>query len=90
MSEPFHLKSFAEISEALDAMAIALLSVEFVPVGDSGEGDGACPACGWSEWRPVGYVGAWHRETCRVDIGLTKAGFPDQASRDAARKKLGL
>lgn len=31
-----------------------------------------------------------HDATCALDAALTKAGLPDQASRDAARKELGL
>lgn len=31
-----------------------------------------------------------HDATCALDMALTKAGLPDQASRDAARKELGL
>lgn len=30
-----------------------------------------------------------HEPDCTLDAALTKAGLPDQASRDAARKKLG-
>lgn len=39
----------------------------------------ACPSCGYD---PP------HNEGCRLDAALTKAGLPDQASRDEARKMM--
>lgn len=41
-----------------------------------------CPCC-------LGETPA-HDNACRIDSALTKAGLPDQASRDAARRELGL
>lgn len=62
-------------------MARALLRVEW---GFSGKGPyGYCEACGTNcEHR--------HKDDCLVDAALAKAGLPDQASRDAARKELGI
>jgi hypothetical protein len=49
--------------------------------------DDACPRCGC--WGPISTNGkAEHEPLCSLNAALTAAGFPDQASRDAAREAL--
>lgn len=60
----------------------ALLAVEWVPMTMLAYPSiRACAKC--TEMRGLG-----HKPTCSTDAALTAAGFPDQASRDEARKRM--
>ena len=59
----------------------ALLSVE---LSMAGMYRGLCPECRYGNHDSV----AMHREGCAIDVALTAAGFPDAASRDAARERM--
>jgi hypothetical protein len=70
----------------------ALLSVEWngrSNIEPRGRETWRCPECGEHQPRWDGGVygdgSPDHEPGCIVDIALTKAGYPDQASRDAAR-----
>lgn len=67
--------------QAAPEICRALLAVEWGGLTNYGTAE-ACPYCGGESRR--------HEEGCIVDAALTEAGLPDQASRDAARKELGL
>jgi hypothetical protein len=49
-----------------------------------------CPRCRVFECSDDPTFHGKHIEDCALDAALTKAGLPDQASRDAARKEIGL
>jgi hypothetical protein len=78
----------AELAAAAPALVRALLWSEWgvesrasndgtqVPSADPE--DRSCPGCGYRS----------HDEGCRIDAALTSAGFPDEASRKAAREFL--
>lgn len=81
----FTTEKIAALCAAAPDMCRALLAVEWIDY------DEHCPFCRAERGvsavpgrRPVVH------ESCWVDVALTKAGLPDQASRDAARKELGL
>lgn len=79
----------ATIAAAAPALVRALLLAEVgvhtVAVGDeNGEGDPECGVC--SEAAAWGRQPDPHANGCALDAALTAAGFPDRASRDAARK----
>lgn len=58
-------------------MCRVLLELEW----SSPSGSFECPACQrWSTYE--------HETTCSLDAALTKAGLPDQFSRDEARKRI--
>lgn len=80
-------KRLAHASAAPD-MCRALLVVEWFPFPD---GD-ACPHCDAPLFMPEGYgmpaTRGAHNPDCASDTALTKAGLPDQESRDAARKEM--
>lgn len=84
---PKIMAAYREAKAAPD-MCRALLAVEW-SVRDSllGPDRLRCPSCGCSR-RSLG--GDGHDPSCLIEPALTKAGLPDQASRDAARKELGL
>jgi len=70
---------FARLAAAAPALVRALLAVEW----DDYEGCPCCPSC--NEARD----GNGHDSgACPVDAALTRAGFPDAASRDAARARM--
>jgi hypothetical protein len=73
------------ISAAPD-MCRALLAVEWKGLTNYGTA-ASCPECD-EEQRFGCHLG--DTIPCALDAALTKAGLPDQASRDAARKELGL
>jgi|SRR5882762_2583729 len=66
---------------AAPEMCRALLAVEWGGTGNYGS-CAACPDCGGEGHR--------HESDCDLDTAITKAGLPDQESRDAARKELGI
>lgn len=82
----------AKFAAAATDMCRALLAVEW---GDMG-GDFApcCPKCHGPEPLDGPDEGLHsifgHSRDCALDAALTKAGLPDQASRDEARKELGI
>lgn len=83
--EDFEAESL--LSAAPD-MCRALLVIEWN--GMAYGNTACCPACG-NIWEGEGsQPRETHADACKVDIALTKSGLPDQASRDAARKELGL
>lgn len=76
---PFHLtEARAELASAAPEMCRALLVVEYAT---HRQGGAECPICA----EPPG-----HHHACLIDAALTKAGLPDQESRDAARKEVGI
>jgi hypothetical protein len=50
----------------------------------------ACPWCPYVFYEKTTLKGFFHHPDCPIDAALTKAGLPDQASRNAARGELGL
>lgn len=76
-----------ELMAAAPDICRALLAVEWSERPTMGKNRLRCPSCGCS-LRSLG--GDGHDPSCLIDAALTKAGLPDQASRDAARKELGL
>jgi hypothetical protein len=67
---------------AAPALVRALLAVEWVPMTMLAYPSiMACAKC--TEMRRLG-----HKPTCSTDAALSAAGFPDQASRDAARERM--
>jgi len=79
----------AEFAAAAPDMCRALLAVEW---GDTGS-DWApcCPYChGPSPLQGLEHHYLGHDANCKLDAALTKAGLPDQAPRDAARKEMGI
>jgi hypothetical protein len=73
----------AELAAAAPAMVRALLKTEWRHL----VGGKFCDACSWRP-SPGDSVFDRHSSGCAVDEALTAAGFPDQASRDAARRHL--
>lgn len=71
--------------EIVEALTGALLAVEWRPGDDV---DWLCVSCG-SDRRGVHCYGCAPGTVCEVDVALTVAGFPDQASRDAERARRG-
>lgn len=63
-----------------ESMRRALLTVEWIDTAFFTTQ--VCPSCECTHF--AGHV------DCKLDTALTKAGLPDQASRNAARKELGL
>lgn len=49
-----------------------------------------CPWCPYVFYEHITLKNFFHHPNCPVDAALTKAGLPDQESRDAARKELGI
>jgi len=72
------MNRFAEVGPAL---LRALLLVEWDKVSSSPESP-ECPLCG----RAQADARYGHQAACILDVALTAAGFPDQVSRDAARR----
>ena len=68
----------ATLMTAAPEMCRALLIVEYAT---HRQGSAECPICAM----PPG-----HHHECHIDAALTKAGLPDQESRDAARKEIGI
>ena len=73
----------AALAASAPAMARALLAVEF---SITGMYRGICPACG--PGRSHSSDGLRHTPSCALDQALIAAGFPDQASRDEARRNI--
>ena len=72
-------KADVTLAAAAPALVRALLLVEWGACDSQFTDEPACPGC----------VGVGEHETgCSVDAALTLAGFPDAASRDAARAEL--
>lgn len=85
----------AKLAAAAPDMCRALLAVEWN--GDrSGCRDGCpsmCPDCRGLQrrWEHANWVlDKGHKKDCTLDSALIKAGLPDQESRCAARKELGI
>lgn len=78
----------AKLAAAAPQLVRALLAVEWggMEPGMDGGGEACCPDCGNFHFVAGGPT---HRDWCSVDAALTAAGFPDQASRDEARKLMG-
>lgn len=70
-------------------MCRALLAVEWKGPPSPNDWMSECPYCRGRR-RPKKLDLFGHQDKCALDAALTKAGLPDQASRDAARKELGL
>lgn len=78
----------AQLAAAAPDMCRALLAVEWN--GMAYGNTACCPACG-NIWEGEGsQPRETHAEACKLDAALTKADLPDQASRDAARKEIGI
>jgi hypothetical protein len=73
----------AQLAAAAPAMVRALLAAEYTVPGLYRP---LCGACAFG--RLMSDADPRHTPTCPVDQALTAAGFPDQASRDAARRHL--
>lgn len=69
------------LASAAPEMVRALLLVEW----NGGAGRGDCSDCEADRYLDGGH----HASDCDLDAALTKAGFPDQVSRDAGRKEMG-
>lgn len=77
--EPSLCRGHYQIAAAAPALVRALLQSELAFDVDQSESTRHfCPAC--DETAPGHYAG------CPLDAALTAAGFPDQASRDDARR----
>jgi hypothetical protein len=74
------------LAAAAPALVRALLMVEWHRTLKCPEG--VCVVCNSS--RKSGHGVAWteQRPQCDLNVALTAAGFPDQASRDAARERM--
>lgn len=68
----------AKLAAAAPALVRALLPLEWSGCDNWGA-QGQCPECGHD---------IDHTKTCSIDAALVGAGFPDAASRDAAREVL--
>jgi hypothetical protein len=91
-----------EMLSAAPDMCRALLAVEWAAVEWAGtcnshevmcyEPHAICPKCGGADPHEsfVHPDEAGHHHDCTFDAALTKCGLSDQASRDAARKELGI
>lgn len=79
---------WADLVSAAPEMCRALLAVEWF---EHDEGGIYCSYChnGHDQKHPHSIAGEF-KGPCIVDVALTKAGLPDQASRDAARKEMGI
>jgi hypothetical protein len=78
------------LAAAAPALVRALLAVEWGGY-DRDMSTGACPDCpalDSPEPNKKHDAGWRHGAGCLVDNALTAAGFPDQASRDEARKRI--
>lgn len=78
----------AKLAAAAPDMCRALLAVEWKGQPSPRDGMSRCPCCRGR--RRVGKLDFFGHEDCWIDVALTKAGLPDQESRNAARKELGL
>lgn len=77
----------AAIAAAAPALVRALLGVEW----DGGDSCGmsVAPCCGADKYPTHGLDSDRHHGPgCDLDAALTSAGFPDQASREAAREAI--
>jgi hypothetical protein len=77
----------AELASAAPAMVRALLKTEWRHLVGGKFCDG-CPDNNPTPDTPYEPVFDRHSPGCVIDQALTAAGFPDQASRDAARRHL--
>jgi hypothetical protein len=80
------------LAAAAPALVRALLGAEWATNSDA-EYTPRCPDCGvmvslGAEYEYSPTTPGVHLEGCIVEVALTAAGFPDQASRDEARKKI--
>lgn len=85
--EPAHCVARAALAAAAAQLARALLAVEWngVQVGRVRH----CPSCRGAERHGRDYNGVSLDDgKCDLDDALTRAGFPDQASRDEARRMM--
>lgn len=79
----------AKLAMAAPEMCRALLAVEWGAKHIQGLAV-ACPGCGARRGLTFEIDYGKHDALCILDAVLTKAGLPDQKSRDAARKELGI
>lgn len=83
---------YERVREQRDELRNALLEVEWTGGHETGVDSGCESCCPCCDVEPEIFGGKCfsHTVDCKLDAALTKAGLPDQASRDAARKELGL
>lgn len=84
---PFYMtQSRTHLAASAPDMCRVLLAVEWTSVEvEMGHLSPECPQC-----CVVKYRNNEHHKECTLDASLTKCGLPDQASRDEARKELGI
>lgn len=79
----------AHLAAAAPKMARTLLKTEWAGrIRDFGETYSCCPSCDAFAPGPDYGGSGRHEPRCDHDAALTAAGFPDQASREAAREAI--